>query len=50
MDAAVVGTVNDSKKLILKDNTQNVLLFDFSVEKITGCDPTKLPSNVKIKR
>lgn len=50
LDAAVVGTVNDSKKLILKDNTQNVLLFDFSVEKITGCDPTKLPSNVKIKR
>lgn len=47
LDAAVVGNVNNSKKLILKNSAQSVVLFDLAVEKITGCDPSKLPSNVK---
>ncbi len=50
LDAVVVGSINDSKKLVLKDDTQSVVLFDFSIEKITGCNPSKLPSNVKLKR
>jgi putative methanogenesis marker protein 2 len=42
--AAVVGTVDDSRILRLKRGKESGVLFDFSNEIITGCDPAKVPS------
>ncbi|NLI73360.1 MAG: methanogenesis marker 2 protein [Euryarchaeota archaeon] len=47
VDASVVGKVNDSKKLTLHMNNENAELFDFTVDKITGCDPSKVPSLIR---
>ena len=49
LTAAVVGKVTASQKIILQDGGQSVILFDLAKEKITGCNPSKLPPNVKAK-
>lgn len=41
--AAVVGTVDGAKRLELKWGEEREVLFDFASDKITGCDPSKVP-------
>lgn len=47
VDASVVGVMNDSHSLTLTDGRKEAVLFDLSVDKITGCDPSKLPECTK---
>jgi len=42
--AAVVGAVDESKQLVLRQGGESATLFDFASDKITGCDPSKVPS------
>lgn len=46
----IVGSVDDSRKIVLTQGSEKVVLFDFLKEKITGCDPSRLPSSIKSKR
>jgi len=41
VDAAVVGTVNDSSEMILCAEGRSKVLFDFSKDIITGCGPRR---------
>jgi hypothetical protein len=41
VDAAVVGKVDDSRKLVLRSGNSSKVLFDFSKDIITGCGPKK---------
>ena len=41
VDAALVGKVNDSNELILKSGSGSKVLFDFSKDIITGCNPKR---------
>jgi len=41
VDAAVVGKVDDSQKLVLRIGDTSRILFDFSKDIITGCGPNK---------
>jgi selenophosphate synthetase-related protein len=45
--AAVVGSVDGSRMLRLTEGGKSAVLFDFTTEKITGCDPSKLPEQAK---
>ena len=47
--AAVAGKVDDTKKLVLRMNGESAEVFDFTVDKITGCDPSKVPSSKKCR-
>jgi putative methanogenesis marker protein 2 len=47
--ASVVGTVNDTNKLVLQMDGESAELFDFTVDKITGCDPSKVPASKRRK-
>jgi selenophosphate synthetase-related protein len=42
---SVVGKVNTSAKLVLKQGTEERTLFDFSKEIITGCKPPHATKN-----
>jgi hypothetical protein len=42
--AAVVGRVDDGRKLVLNIGAESMTVFDFEKEIITGCDPSKVPS------
>lgn len=44
---AVVGKVDGSRKLRLRMNGEEVDVFDFAVDKITGCDPSRVPTSKK---
>ncbi len=37
LNAAVVGTVNEGRKLVIKDKENHAVLFDFESDIITGC-------------
>lgn len=45
--AAVVGQVEESRRLVLRRGGETAVLFDFASDKITGCDPSKVPSAKK---
>lgn len=45
--AAVVGKVDATKKLVLRQDGEEAVLFDFASEKITGCDPNMVPECAK---
>jgi putative methanogenesis marker protein 2 len=45
--AAVVGSVDASRKIVLAEGEEWAVLFDFASDKITGCDPTMLPPCAK---
>lgn len=45
--ASVVGKVDGAKKLVVSEGRESAVLFDFAADKITGCDPTMLPSCAK---
>lgn len=47
--AAVVGKVDDTNKMVLRMNGESAEVFDFAVDKITGCDPSKVPGPKKCK-
>jgi putative methanogenesis marker protein 2 len=42
--AAVVGKVDGTKRLTLTQGGESMVLFDFAQDKITGCDPSRLPA------
>ncbi|MBI0584032.1 MAG: methanogenesis marker 2 protein [Methanomassiliicoccus sp.] len=42
--AAVVGSVDGTRTLKVREGGKSAVLFDFASEKITGCDPSKLPA------
>ncbi|NLK25143.1 MAG: methanogenesis marker 2 protein [Euryarchaeota archaeon] len=50
MSAAVVGKVNDSRKLVLRQGNESATLFDFTSDKITGCDPSKVPLSGSLRQ
>jgi putative methanogenesis marker protein 2 len=41
--AAVVGKVDGTRRLVLREGGESAVLFDFATDKITGCDPSKVP-------
>ncbi|MDW5563714.1 MAG: methanogenesis marker 2 protein [Methanomassiliicoccus sp.] len=41
--AAVVGKVDNSRHLTIKEGQESAVLFDFASDVITGCDPSKVP-------
>ena len=43
--AAAVGTVDGSRKLMLRMGGETAELFNFAVDKITGCDPSRVPTS-----
>lgn len=45
--AAVVGRVDGTRRLTLREGTESAVLFDFASDKITGCDPSKVPARGK---
>jgi putative methanogenesis marker protein 2 len=45
--AAVVGPVDGGRRLVVTEGGKSAVLFDFTTEKITGCDPSKLPECAK---
>ena len=45
--AAAVGKVDGSRKLAISEAGQSAVLFDFAADKITGCDPSMVPSCAK---
>ena len=42
--AAVVGKVNNTGKLTVSHEGRTVTIFDFGIDKITGCGPSVVPS------
>jgi putative methanogenesis marker protein 2 len=48
--AAVVGKVDSTRKIVLIDGKQKGVLFDFAADKITGCDPSVLPTYAKTEK
>lgn len=45
--AAVVGVVDDTNELVISDSGASAVVFDLKRDKITGCDPSKLPSHAQ---
>ncbi len=45
--AAVVGKVDGSRRLTLQRGDERSVMFDFTSELITGCDPSKVPPRSK---
>ncbi len=45
--ASVVGKVDSSHRLVITSGSDSAVVFDLSSDKITGCDPSKLPSHVQ---
>lgn len=41
--AAVVGKVDGTRQLVVREGKERAVLFDFASDKITGCDPSKVP-------
>jgi selenophosphate synthetase-related protein len=39
----VVGQVNGTRLLTVREGKESAVLFDFASDKITGCDPSKVP-------
>jgi putative methanogenesis marker protein 2 len=41
--ASVVGKVDGTRRLTVREGKESAVLFDFASDKITGCDPSKVP-------
>ena len=44
MTAAVVGKVNNTGVMAVSHEGKTVTIFDFGIDKITGCGPSVVPS------
>lgn len=47
MTAAVVGKVDGTRHLVVREGDESAVLFDFATDKITGCDPSKVPKGAE---
>jgi hypothetical protein len=45
--AAVVGRVDGTRRLTIREGKDSVVVFDFASDKITGCDPSRVPARGK---